>query len=715
MRKTLSLLAAFLMTAFVAFAEEVTIDITKQGYENQTELTTLKVENVTLTFDANGNSTKPMYYTANGGAARVYANSKVTVSSEVSMTQIVFTLVLNNGKLTLETINVDNGDISLDAENNTLTWNGVAKEVTFTVPTEKLSTGGNPQFRFASLVVTLDGDAVVPEEKDPYLLSYAQDEFEYAQTGIWASLFADVPFYQSGVFTLKHYGTTEGYETWNGFAPSVAKEDAGGYQYFSCVAKGGVKGEGTPYTLAYWPEYIASSQPNVILFGQGELKAVPQEVYFCNATQTYKDITEGDYTGYVMGKNEGVEDYVLVKVRGIVAIDSAYTLTENAVDYYLADFRAGKSFVNNGWEKCDLTSLGEVYGLVFDMASTGTGEWGINTSTYFALDQLRIEEVKETEKVELTFNYGEAVYYNNYDTSLEKPTWEIMFANFINDEEYDMFFDALIESASADEIAGTYDLTDAEAELELADGTAVQLVSGTLKLELVGKEDVSDEEWGDYTIYTYKVTLEGQDEEGNVYAFDGTIDEFYYSDLLDYIQEPEVISVAEALEIIQEAGSTGTEEEYSVVGYVVKIKYEWSEQYGTATFWIDDTTAESEALQAYSVTPEQESDRVFGLGDLVMVTGQLVNYNNKTPEVNRGTYTIIQKAGSGFEVVEAKDLVKVVDNKLVVSATGVVQVYNVQGQAIYNAYVAGETTISGIQQGQVLLVRVNDKVAKVVF
>ena len=44
------------------------------------------------------------------------------------------------------------------------------------------------------------------------------------------------------------------------------------------------------------------------------------------------------------------------------------------------------------WKKVDLTSLGKVKKIVFTMSSTDSGQWGINTPTYFCLDQLKVTE-----------------------------------------------------------------------------------------------------------------------------------------------------------------------------------------------------------------------------------------------------------------------------------------------------------------------------------
>ena len=108
-----------------------------------------------------------------------------------------------------------------------------------------------------------------------------------------------------------------------------------------------------------------------------------------------------------------------------------------------------------------------------------------------------------------------------------------------------------------------------------------------------------------------------------------------------------VITCAEAVVICETTGSTATADDYKVRGYVTEIKYAWSEQYGTATFWIADTKDGGKVLQAYSCAPLSETDRVFDLGAYVELVGKLKKYND-TNEVERGTYTILV-AGEGGE------------------------------------------------------------------
>jgi len=58
------------------------------------------------------------------------------------------------------------------------------------------------------------------------------------------------------------------------------------------------------------------------------------------------------------------------------------------VEFYLADFRNGRSFILQEWARVDLTSLGEVNKLEFTFDSTDVGDWGVNTPTYAAIDNI---------------------------------------------------------------------------------------------------------------------------------------------------------------------------------------------------------------------------------------------------------------------------------------------------------------------------------------
>lgn len=67
-----------------------------------------------------------------------------------------------------------------------------------------------------------------------------------------------------------------------------------------------------------------------------------------------------------------------------VGADGAVTGTAEFVLAQDADF------VVNTWTKFDLSSLGKVVKVYFNMTSTDTGEWGMNTPAYFAYDDVAV-------------------------------------------------------------------------------------------------------------------------------------------------------------------------------------------------------------------------------------------------------------------------------------------------------------------------------------
>ena len=85
-----------------------------------------------------------------------------------------------------------------------------------------------------------------------------------------------------------------------------------------------------------------------------------------------------------------------------------------------------------------------------------------------------------------------------------------------------------------------------------------------------------------------------------------------------------------------EKGQT-SEENYYIKGKIASIKYEFSAQYGTATFFISADGQDDFTFQCYSVyylenKPWVEGDTQIKVGDEVIICGKVVNYNGNTPE-----------------------------------------------------------------------------------
>ena len=121
--------------------ESVSFDFTAQNYENQTDMTTIKLsDGTTITFDANGETNGSKYYTS-GTAVRVYKNNKIIVKGTKEIAKIIFHCnapYTKNG----ETVNCDG--------NETATINFSGKTATYTNVFTG-TTGGGVQLRFSSI------------------------------------------------------------------------------------------------------------------------------------------------------------------------------------------------------------------------------------------------------------------------------------------------------------------------------------------------------------------------------------------------------------------------------------------------------------------------------------------------------------------------------------------------------------------------------------
>jgi hypothetical protein len=74
------------------------------------------------------------------------------------------------------------------------------------------------------------------------------------------------------------------------------------------------------------------------------------------------------------------------------------TARTGALDIYLADFRFAdnsQDYILSDWTSFDLSALGSVTALDFVLSSSDTGDYGMNTPAYFALDNLSVSAVPE--------------------------------------------------------------------------------------------------------------------------------------------------------------------------------------------------------------------------------------------------------------------------------------------------------------------------------
>ena len=238
-------------------------------------------------------------------------------------------------------------------------------------------------------VITMDLATATDMNDHPITYNTSYGNGYYDGTDVWDSTYNDSEsgqfIYTNGArFMLSHIPSMNAYNgmSWEGFTLSKVSQDTA--NVFGCVANGGLAGEGTPYAIGYFSEWVTESQgfsSNIIFFDQAYY---PEYVYICQNSNTMKAITNG-----VLNARAFTEQDTLSLI--ISAIDGDGKETQSIIYHLAVD---GKK--NNGWGKVSLTALGQSAGVSFRMTSTDIGSYGTNTPLYFALDGLTVNTEKPT-------------------------------------------------------------------------------------------------------------------------------------------------------------------------------------------------------------------------------------------------------------------------------------------------------------------------------
>ena len=209
---------------------------------------------------------------------------------------------------------------------------------------------------------------------------------EYDENDVWADVYNNDEIIYSQEFMFTHTSSFAGY--YNGFVASkttVINASAGLDDQFGCMAKGGYAGEGTPYLVAYWDSYSETPESKTCeVYISAPYYAVG--CYVCNSPYAYYAIKEG--SSYSAKFEQG--DWFKLIAHGV---------NENAeetgtVEYYLADYQSenvDEWTLNDSWEWVDLSSLGEVVEVKFDMTGDMENEYGFSMPTYYAIDDVTVE------------------------------------------------------------------------------------------------------------------------------------------------------------------------------------------------------------------------------------------------------------------------------------------------------------------------------------
>lgn len=249
--------------------------------------------------------------------------------------------------------------------------------------------------------LTLDFGGLL-DEPESY---YVSDDSTYADGYYYRTEFEEAGF------VFSHYWGTFSPYFGGGFTYSNGTDvETPGYMNMSAYAGTGY-GDDT-YLVANASSFTSAN----LTYLHGQLFA-PREAYFTNTTYDALSMLQGDAVAKKFGGEDGTDpDWLRVVIRGYEQGE----VKADTVVFYLADYRSDNSaddYIVRDWTRVDLSPLGVVDSLTFEVQSSDVGEWGINTPTYFCMDQLTadvpfvtgVEEVAAAAPIEECVAYADGV------------------------------------------------------------------------------------------------------------------------------------------------------------------------------------------------------------------------------------------------------------------------------------------------------------------
>lgn len=219
--------------------------------------------------------------------------------------------------------------------------------------------------------------------------------FELDENTHWGGTGTDKTGFSCENFEFPH---TASQYSWSGFLYSAHRdtETAGFSNSYSAITKKGYENSsnyGVSYFSTDWMDLDKDGDKAEIIPNKITLKE-PKKLngfYITNTTYAYLSMKNGDAYAKKFGGDSGNDkDWFKLTIDGLDK-DGKKTAT---VDFYLADFRFdnnSEDYITKDWEFVDLSSLGEVKSLSMTLSSSDTGQYGMNTPAYIAIDSIETD------------------------------------------------------------------------------------------------------------------------------------------------------------------------------------------------------------------------------------------------------------------------------------------------------------------------------------
>ncbi len=180
------------------------------------------------------------------------------------------------------------------------------------------------------------------------------------------------------------------FQSWTGWAISTMTDTStpGFANQYSAIPGHGADSSQT-YAVSF--HFIPNELYIPITIGGGDSYRV-RGFNVTNGTYPYLSMRDGDMFAKKFGGVSGDDpDYLLLTIKGYEIPESDLI---DSIDFYLADFRFDDNsldYIVGDWNYVDLSSIADAKYLTFTMASSDVGMFGINTPTYFCMDNFEVD------------------------------------------------------------------------------------------------------------------------------------------------------------------------------------------------------------------------------------------------------------------------------------------------------------------------------------
>lgn len=214
----------------------------------------------------------------------------------------------------------------------------------------------------------------------------------YEGGGLPADSFDNGSDYRDGfLFSTCFYPNSYDFDwgTWQGWSRSSVTDttDKSFSNQYSAIPGGG-KGEYDYYMVSYGNSTayapLDTNEWHIVLKNESQMGA-----WFTNTTYTYDQIKNGsNFSKKFGGENGSDPDWFRLIIKGF----GPFGEVEGVDTFYLADFRFtddSKDYIVKDWTYVQLQCMDfgkRTLRMTYELQSSDTGEWGMNTPAYFAMD-----------------------------------------------------------------------------------------------------------------------------------------------------------------------------------------------------------------------------------------------------------------------------------------------------------------------------------------